>query len=129
MVSDVSVTMLSQPKISAYIDTPLDPLNCILLMMIVMNGYPLIAIDDGYVKQAFHRAADTGYELSTSRNTLQKLLIRKHRAMKEEPSALPNRKSAQSRSCWMEWPDVVHSKVANVLLVCRYVKQLGRDTS
>lgn len=107
-----------QDKMSMFIDAPQDPLNCILMMML-MNNMPLSAIDNPYTKQAFQRVAKTGYQLSASRNTMRKMLIQKHRAMKDELIVLLKQQKCAVSFVLDGWTNVVHSKVTNVLLVCR----------
>jgi hypothetical protein len=93
---------LRQEQISSYIDAPNEPLNCIM-MMIVMNGFPLSAIDNPYVKQAFNRVA-------ASRYTLRSLMIRKHKSMKDE--LVKHLKQMQCAVSFVldGWTNVSHSK-------------------
>jgi hypothetical protein len=110
-LSSRSGKLISQQQIASYVDVPSDPLNCIL-MMLVMNGFPLSAVDDLYVRKAFQRVAETGFMLSASRFTMRNRLIRKHKVMKGdlirklgEPStsytiACPQPQAQSSRNSW-----------------------------
>jgi hypothetical protein len=114
--SSSSRSTVTQSQMSMYIDAPLDAAHCIM-MMLVMNGFPLSAIDDPYVNQAFQRVAKSGYQLSMSRKTMRNMLILKHKAMKEE--LVRELKAAKSAVSFLldGWTNVVHAKVTNVLLV------------
>ena len=109
-----------QQRMSAYVDQPLDPLNCIL-MMLVMNCWPLSAIDNPYLRQAFSRTAKAGPSLQPlpTRNTLRKLVTAKHAAMKTELVKTIKELRAPVSFVLDGWTDVNHNKVTNVLLVAR----------
>lgn len=109
-----------QQRMSAYVDQPLDPLSCIL-MMLVMNCWPLSAIDNPYLRQAFARTAKAGaaFPPLPTRNTLRKLVTAKHAAMKTELVKTIKELRAPVSFVLDGWTDVNHNKVTNVLLVAR----------
>lgn len=110
---------VKQQKLSAFVDAPLDPLNCIL-MMLVMNCWPLSAIDDPFLRQAFTRTAKAGHALHLpTRNTLRKLVTVKHAAMKNELVKIIKELRTPVSLVLDGWTDVNHNKVTNVLLVAR----------
>jgi hypothetical protein len=116
--SSARSVILRQDQMSSYIDAPTEPLNCIM-MMIVMNGWPLSAIENPYLRQAFKRVAETGHQLSASRYILRRLMIRKHKAMKDEVIKHLKQKQCAVSFVLDGWTNVSHHKVTNVLLVCR----------
>jgi hypothetical protein len=104
---------------SAFIDAPLDPLNCIM-MMLVMNCLPLSLIEDPYFRLAIDRTAKAGATLNlVSRPTLRRLLIKKHAAMKAELVSHLKQRRAPVSLVLDGWTNVNHNKVTNILLVVR----------
>jgi hypothetical protein len=108
-----------QQKMTEHVDSPLAPLNAIL-MMLVMNCWPLSAIEDPYLRQAFSRTAKAGHGLVLpSRKTLRKMLTSKYTAMKGELVTRLQKLRTPVSLVLDGWTDVNHNKVTNVLLVAQ----------